>query len=92
MNLKFPLRWKILVLTVVPLVILVVATLWIVNRNITRRVYANTGEDLQRASALFENMLASPRAWGADDQRSSASRPRPVASTESSRSCSASTK
>jgi signal transduction histidine kinase len=59
MNLKFPLRWKILVLTVVPLVILVVATLWTVNRNITRQVYANTGEDLQRASALFENMLAS---------------------------------
>ena len=58
MNLKFRLRWKILVLTVVPLVILVVATLWTVNRNITRQVYANTGEDLQRASALFENMLA----------------------------------
>ena len=59
MNLRFPLRWKILVLTVPPLVALVVTTLWIVNRNITRQVDANTRNDLLRASALFENMLAS---------------------------------
>ncbi|HEY6867685.1 MAG TPA: ATP-binding protein [Candidatus Eisenbacteria bacterium] len=58
MNLRFPLRWKILVLTVPPLVALVVTTLWIVNRNITRQVDANTRNDLLRASALFENMLA----------------------------------
>ncbi len=58
MTLRFPLRWKILVLTVVPLVALVVMTLWTVNRSITRNVNANTHDDLQRASALFESILA----------------------------------
>ena len=59
MTLRFPLRWKILVLTVLPLVVLIVMTLWTVNRSITRQVNANTLDDLQRASALFENILAS---------------------------------
>ena len=59
MTLRFPLRWKILVLTVLPLVVLVFMTLWTVNRSITRQVNANTHDDLQRASALFENILAS---------------------------------
>ena len=58
MTLRFPLRWKILVLTVLPLVVLVFMTLWTVNRSITRQVNANTLDDLQRASALFENILA----------------------------------
>jgi signal transduction histidine kinase len=58
-TLRFPLRWKILVLTTLPLVVLVIMTLWTVDRNITRQVNANTQDDLRRASALFENMLAS---------------------------------
>ena len=59
MTLRFPLRWKILVLTVLPLVGLAVVMLWTVNRNITRQVNHNTRDDLQRASALFESILAS---------------------------------
>lgn len=59
MTLRFPLRWKILVLTVLPLALLAIVTLWTVNRNITRQVNANTQDDLRRASALFENILAS---------------------------------
>ena len=57
MKLRLALRWKILVLTVMPLVTLAVATLWTVNTNITRQVNANARDDLQRASALFESIL-----------------------------------
>jgi signal transduction histidine kinase len=56
---RFPLRWKILSFTVLPLVTLAVATLWIVDRTITRQVYASIQDDLRRSSAVFENMLAS---------------------------------
>jgi signal transduction histidine kinase len=56
-KLRLALRWKILVLTVMPLVTLAVATLWTVNTNITRQVNANARDDLQRASALFESIL-----------------------------------
>ena len=59
MTLRFPLRVKILVLTALPLAVLVLMTLWTVNRNITRQVNENTRDDLRRASALFENILAS---------------------------------
>jgi signal transduction histidine kinase len=59
MTLRFPLRWKILVLTTLPLVVLVIVTLWTVNRSITRQAGDNTRDDLRRASALFENILAS---------------------------------
>lgn len=56
---RFPLRWRILILTVLPLVTLAVAALWIVNRTVSRQVHASIQDDLRRSSAVFENMLAS---------------------------------
>ena len=55
---NFRLRWKILTFTVLPLVTLAIATLWIVNWSITRHVQQGIQEDLRRASAVLENVLA----------------------------------
>ena len=54
---KLRLRWKILILTVAPLLTLAFATLWIVNRSITRQVRTGIDEDLRRAGAVLENLL-----------------------------------
>jgi len=43
--------------TVLPLVTLAFATLWIVNRSITRQVHQGIHDDLRRASAVLENLL-----------------------------------
>lgn len=51
------LRWKILTFTVLPLVTLAFATLWVVNHQITRQVHQNIREDLRRASQVLENLL-----------------------------------
>jgi signal transduction histidine kinase len=51
------LRWRILLFTVVPLVGLVLATLWVVNRNVSQQVHRNLELDLRRAAAVFEDML-----------------------------------
>lgn len=56
---RFPLRWRILLFTVLPLVTLAVAALWTVNRTVSRQVHASIQDDLRRSSAVFENMLAS---------------------------------
>jgi len=51
------LRGRILIFTVLPIVALTFATLWIVNRNITRQVEQGIRDDLRRASAIVENVL-----------------------------------
>jgi signal transduction histidine kinase len=52
------LRWKILLFTVPPLVALTFGTLWMVNRNVSRKVETTVRQDLTRASAVFEDMIA----------------------------------
>src|SRR2546423_13060758 len=55
---RFSLRWKILFLTVLPLVALVFATLWTVNRSVSRQAHVSIQEDLKRSSAVFENIIS----------------------------------
>ena len=55
---RIGLRWKIMFFTVLPLVTLAFAALWIVNRSTTRQVNQALHEDLDRASAVLENVLA----------------------------------
>ena len=52
------LRWKIVLFTVPPLVALTFGTLYMVNRSVSRRVETTVREDLTRASAVFEDMIA----------------------------------
>ena len=59
MTLRAPLRLKIMVLTVIPLMTLAFAALWTVNRSVTRQVDSSVHEDLRRASMVLENILAS---------------------------------
>jgi signal transduction histidine kinase len=54
---SLPLRGRILIFTVLPIVALTFATLWVVNRNITRQVEQGIRDDLRRASAIVENVL-----------------------------------
>jgi signal transduction histidine kinase len=54
---RLSLRWKILLFTVPPLVVLAVAALMMVERNLTAQADRQLRDDLQRSSALFENML-----------------------------------
>ena len=54
---KSPLRWRILLFTAVPMVVLTLATIWIVHDNVSRRVHERVEEDLRRAAAVFEDML-----------------------------------
>jgi len=51
------LRGKILGFTVIPLVGLAFATLWLVNGRVTHQVHENIHEDLRRASAVLDNVL-----------------------------------
>lgn len=55
---RVTLRLQIILFTVLPLMALVVATLATVDRSITAEVEHNLVTDLERASAVFENMLA----------------------------------
>ena len=55
---RFSLRTRILIFTVLPIVTLTFATLWMVNRRISRQAEQGLREDLQRASAVVENVLA----------------------------------
>jgi hypothetical protein len=55
---RLRLRWKILLFTVPPLVALTFGTLWMVNRSVSRKVQVNVRQDLTRASAVFEDMIA----------------------------------
>ena len=58
MALRLGLRWKILLLTALPLLALAGATLWLVDRGVSERSETALAEDLQRAAGVFENMLA----------------------------------
>lgn len=53
------LHWKILIVTVVPIAALTGAVLWTVNRSISKQAQRITRDDLLRAAATFEDMLAS---------------------------------
>jgi signal transduction histidine kinase len=55
---RMRLRWNIMLITVLPLVTLAFATLWTVNRSISRHVNQGIQDDLRRASAVLENLLA----------------------------------
>lgn len=55
---RISLRAKILLFTVPPLIALAVAAIWVVNRTISSEVHRNIEDDLKRASALFEDLLA----------------------------------
>jgi signal transduction histidine kinase len=52
------LRWKILLLTVLPLLFLAFLMFNVVNRDISGQVELSLREDLVRAAAVFDNMLA----------------------------------
>jgi signal transduction histidine kinase len=51
-------RWRILAFTALPLVGLGLISLALVHGGVTRQVHRSIREDLNRASAVFENMLA----------------------------------
>ncbi len=55
---NLPLRTKILLLTALPVVSLVIATLVLVDRGVSRRTERALREDLTRASQVFEDMIA----------------------------------
>ena len=52
------LRWKILLLTALPLAALTLASLWLVERGISARTQDELRGDLGRAADVLENMLA----------------------------------
>jgi signal transduction histidine kinase len=54
---RIGLRPRILLLTVLPPVALAVATVWIVNQNVSREVHSSVHEDLRRSSMVFESTL-----------------------------------
>jgi signal transduction histidine kinase len=60
--LRVGLRWKILLLTALPLLALAAATLWFVDRGVSARSEENIAGDLRRAADLFENMLSASAA------------------------------
>src|SRR5262245_35559654 len=60
--LRVGLRWKILLLTALPLLALAAATLWFVDRGVSERSEEDLAGDLHRASDLFENMLSASAA------------------------------
>ena len=55
---RFRLRWKILLFTVLPPVVLTAAALSIVNRSVSRQAQATIREGLERSAMVFEHMLA----------------------------------
>ncbi len=54
---KLRLRWKVLLLTVPPLLVVTLAALWTVQRTVSSEVRRNIDADLSRASTLFETKL-----------------------------------
>jgi signal transduction histidine kinase len=60
--LRVGLRWKILLLTALPLLALAGATLWFVDRGVSARSEEDLAGDLHRAADLFENMLSASAA------------------------------
>lgn len=58
MTVRIGLHPRILLLTVLPPVVLAVATVWTVHHNVSREVHSGIHEDLRRASMVFESTLA----------------------------------
>ena len=56
---RFALRGKILLFTVLPVVTLVGATAWMVNRNVSEQLDHGIRDDLLRSSAVLESMMGS---------------------------------
>jgi signal transduction histidine kinase len=59
---RLGLRTRILLLTALPLLALAGATLWLVDRGVSRRSEEALAEDLRRAARVFEDMLAATAA------------------------------
>lgn len=59
---RLGLRTRILLLTALPLLALAGATLWLVDRGVSRRSEQALAEDLRRAARVFEDMLAATAA------------------------------
>jgi signal transduction histidine kinase len=55
---RFPLRWKILLFTVLAPVVLGLGTLWMVNDSVSRHLHSNIQDSLKRSASVFENMLS----------------------------------
>src|SRR4051794_15736958 len=55
---RLSLRWRIVLITVMPLVALASGALWTVNQSLSKQVQSTVHEDLRRASAVFEDMIA----------------------------------
>jgi signal transduction histidine kinase len=55
---RLGLRWKILLLTALPLAALTSASLWLVDRGVSSRASAALRDDLVRAGDLLESMIA----------------------------------
>lgn len=53
-----PLRWKILLFTVPPLLALTFGTVWLVNRSVSEQVDRSVRADLARASVVFKTMYS----------------------------------
>ena len=53
----FPLRWRILILTVLTPVLLTAAALWRVNRSLTDQVRIGVHDNLERASLVFDKVF-----------------------------------
>jgi uncharacterized protein YneF (UPF0154 family) len=50
---RLRLKWKILLFTTLPLVVLAFAGLWLVQRDVAKQVHQNIQDDLRRATAVF---------------------------------------
>lgn len=55
---RLDLRWKILLLTALPLVALAGASLWLVDRGVSARTETALRDDLRRAATVFETLLS----------------------------------
>ncbi|HEY2956327.1 MAG TPA: ATP-binding protein [Candidatus Eisenbacteria bacterium] len=59
MHVRFALRGKIVLFTVLPLVTLVLGALWMVNRSVSAQLHRVIHDNLLRSSAMLESMLDS---------------------------------
>jgi signal transduction histidine kinase len=55
---RLSLRWKIILITVSPILALASGALWMANQSLSHQAQSTVHEDLRRASAVFEDMLA----------------------------------
>ncbi len=56
--LRMRLRWRILLFTALPIATLTLASLWIVNRIVSRQAHEHLQLELQGAAAVFEDLMA----------------------------------